>query len=130
MYIYICIYYVYRWVMQRLRGLGSDPRGRKRLHVIKVFIALVIVEKATFIVNNLPQMIEVALRVRLFGGKRADAMDGLEDQSAGQSQSELANIKESKEAASELLDLLEKKVGSATLLGKYAEVQRRLQVNL
>ena len=25
-----------RWVMQRLRGLGSDPRGRKRLHVLRV----------------------------------------------------------------------------------------------
>jgi hypothetical protein len=25
-----------RWVMQRLKGLGSDPRGRKRLHVIRV----------------------------------------------------------------------------------------------
>ena len=25
-----------RWVMQRLRGLGSDPRGSKRFHVIKV----------------------------------------------------------------------------------------------
>ena len=24
------------WVMQRLRGLGSDPRGRKRLHVLRV----------------------------------------------------------------------------------------------
>ena len=24
------------WVMQRLRGLGSDPRGRRRLHVIRV----------------------------------------------------------------------------------------------
>lgn len=25
-----------RWVMQRLKGLGSDPRGHKRLHVIRV----------------------------------------------------------------------------------------------
>jgi hypothetical protein len=29
-----------RWVMQRLKGLGSDPRGRKRLHVIRVSDAL------------------------------------------------------------------------------------------
>ena len=27
-----------RWVMQRLRGLGSDPRGSKRFHVIKVHL--------------------------------------------------------------------------------------------
>ena len=31
-----------RWVMQRLKGLGSDPRGRKRLHVIRVSDALAI----------------------------------------------------------------------------------------
>lgn len=38
-------------------------------------------------------------------------------------------IKESKVAATELLDNLEKKVGSSALIGHYADIQRKLQAS-
>ena len=67
-------------------------------------------------------MMEVALRVRLYGGT-AETQDG------AVSQSEAAVLKESKAAATELLDILEQRVGSSALLGKYADIQRRLQAS-
>ena len=67
----------------------------------------------------MPALIEVALRARLFGGNRVDEEI--------RSQHEEEAVKESKIAATELLDLLEKKIGSSALLGQYAEIQRRLQ---
>jgi hypothetical protein len=78
-------------------------------------------EKKDFIMAHLEQMVEVALRVRLFGG--ADGPIGELNVSEAQDES----IKESKQAATLLLDNLEKKVGSASLIGQYAETQRRLQ---
>ena len=86
---------------------------------LQVFIALVTIEKKSFLLSHLPALIEVALRARLFGGNRIDEEI--------KSQHEEEAIKESKVAATELLDLLEKKVGSSALLGHYAEIQRRLQ---
>ena len=84
-----------------------------------MFIALVAVEKKAFLLAHLPELIEVALRARLFGGNRTD------DATVPQHEEEA--IKETKVAATELLDLLEKKVGSASLIGQYADIQRRLQ---
>lgn len=66
---------------------------------------------------------EVALRVRLHGGTASEGGDNVI------SQSEEATVKESKAAATELLEALEKKVGSGALLGNYAEIQRRLQAS-
>ena len=87
-----------------------------------MFIALVAIEKKQFLLTHLPQMIEVALRARLFGGNRT------EDQSqSSSSQQEEEAVRETKIAATELLDSLEKKVGSSSLIGHYADIQRRLQ---
>lgn len=88
----------------------------------QVFIALAAVESKPFLLLHLPQLMEVALRVRLYGGT-AESQDG------AVSQSEAAVLKESKAAATELLDILEQRVGSSALLGKYAEIQRRLQAS-
>jgi hypothetical protein len=87
-----------------------------------VFIALVGGEKKGFLMAHLPQMMEVALRVRLHGGVAESSENVI-------SQSDEASVKESKAAATELLEALEKKVGSTALLGKYAEIQRRLQAS-
>ena len=89
-----------------------------------MFIALVAIEKKLFLLTHLPQMIEVALRARLFGGNRTD--DQSQSQSSSSQQEEEA-VRETKVAATELLDSLEKKVGSSSLIGHYADIQRRLQ---
>jgi hypothetical protein len=41
-----------RWVMQRLKGLGSDPRGRKRLHVIRVSTYILIRQSHVILVRH------------------------------------------------------------------------------
>lgn len=87
---------------------------------LQVFIALIAVEKKPFLLAHLPQLIEVALRARLFGGDRMDDERTQHEEDA---------IKESKVAATELLDNLEKKVGSSALIGHYADIQRKLQAS-
>ena len=79
-------------------------------------------EKKAFLMSHLPQIMEVALRVRLHGGAAESSENVI-------SQGDEASVKESKAAATELLEALEKKVGSAALLGKYAEIQRKLQAS-
>ena len=71
-------------------------------------------------------MMEVALRVRLHGGIHSDGVQGMD---GSVSQSEEASIKESKAAATELLEALEAKVGSSAVLGRYADIQRMLQAS-
>lgn len=71
-------------------------------------------------------MMEVALRVRLHGGIHSDGVQGMD---GSVSQSEEASIKESKAAATELLEALEAKVGSSAVLGRFADIQRMLQAS-
>ena len=79
-------------------------------------------------------MMEVALRVRLHGGINSEGMHGTgTGMGMGMegvlSQSDEASIKESKAAATELLEVLEAKVGSSAVLGRYADIQRMLQAS-
>jgi hypothetical protein len=90
------------WVMQRLKGLGADSRGRRRYHVIKVFSALVAAEEVDFVRQHLQQIVEVGVRVRMAGGAAAASSDVLPGATLPGTGEE-ASSKESKEAANELL---------------------------
>jgi hypothetical protein len=94
--------------------------------LLQVFLALTAVEKKPFLLAHISQMMEVALRVRLHGGIHSEGVQGMD---GSVSQSEEASIKESKAAASELLEALEAKVGSSAVLGRYADIQRMLQAS-
>ena len=77
-------------------------------------------------------MMEVALRVRLHGGINSEGMHGTGTGMGMEgvlSLSDEASIKESKAAATELLEVLEAKVGSSAVLGRYADIQRMLQAS-
>lgn len=91
-----------------------------------MFLALTAVEKKPFLLAHISQMMEVALRVRLHGGIHSEGVQGMD---GSVSQSEEASIKESKAAATELLEALEAKVGSSAVLGRYADIQRMLQAS-
>ena len=91
-----------------------------------MFLALAAVEKKPFLLAHISQMMEVALRVRLHGGIHSEGVQGME---GVVSQSEEASIRESKAAATELLEVLEAKVGSSAVLGRYADIQRMLQAS-
>ena len=99
-----------------------------------MFLALAAVEKKPFLLAHISQMMEVALRVRLHGGINSEGMHGTgTGMGMGMegvlSQSDEASIKESKAAATELLEVLEAKVGSSAVLGRYADIQRMLQAS-
>ena len=110
------------WVVQRLRGIGADSRGHRRLHVIKIFTDLIrIEEEESLMSSHLHQLIEVCVRSRL---SRADqtASEDVEQSSAN-----MKILKDTKEAAGELLEVIEKRFGSSTFIGIYGEVQRRVE---
>eukprot|EP01041_Mallomonas_annulata_P001346 gene1346-2596_t len=100
------------WVMQRLRGLAVDRRGRRRLYVLKVFTALVGIETEEFVKNHLKQFIEACLRAYNMSHGPDEELE-----------------KETKETANSLLDLIEKKVGASAYLGAFREVQQYLKKN-
>jgi hypothetical protein len=113
------------WMMQRLRGMGADPRGRKRLHVLRVFAALVVAETdLTFLTRFLEPLVEVAMRARMFKGT-AEGLGSSEE--APVTAADDATLRDGKQAAGDLLEALEKKLGASAVIGVYAEVQRRLQ---
>lgn len=101
------------WAMQRLRGLGLDSRGNRRLFVIRVFrllLATITKHEEQLVREHLAQMIEVAMRAHL-------TISG----------PDLVALKALKELAGSLMDELEAKVGSSVYIGVFSEVQRRLQ---
>jgi hypothetical protein len=53
------------WIIQRLRGLGSDIRGKRRLHVLKIFSLLVSIESEEYIQKYILSIIEVAIRAQM-----------------------------------------------------------------
>jgi hypothetical protein len=75
-------------------------------------MALIRVETVEFVELHLRQVVEVGVRVRL--------------QETGPHQAEL---EQDKETASDLLDLLEKHVGSPLFIATFADVQKKLQTN-
>lgn len=128
------------WVMQRLRGIGADSRGNKRIHVMKViyclkrilqkkctykiflcnskvFLALVQAESADFVTVYIEQIIEVAVRAVL-------AVDTVPAAAADAAQSAVLTAKE---LSAELLERLEQTVGSDVFMGAYSLVQQRVQ---
>ena len=110
------------WVIQRLRGIGADSRGYRRFNVIKIFAELVTVEEnAEVLSSHLEQLIEVCIRSRISRADRA-VNEEIELTSAT-----LQNQKDTKEAASELLEAIERRVGSSTFIGIYGDVQRRIE---
>jgi U3 small nucleolar RNA-associated protein 20 len=107
------------WVIQRLRGIGADSRGYRRFNVIKVFAALVTVEENESMLSpHLEQLIEVCIRSRISRAVNEET----EMTSAA-----IQNQKDTKEAAGELLEAIEQRVGSSTFIGIYGEVQRRIE---
>jgi len=100
------------WIIQRLRGLGADIRGKRRLHVIKIFSSLVSIESEEYVQKYVTSIIEVAIRAQMI-------MSG----------PDMELIERCKEASQELLTLIENKIGSSLYLGAYSDVQRRLQTN-
>eukprot|EP00607_Mallomonas_marina_P003659 CAMPEP_0182426668 /NCGR_PEP_ID=MMETSP1167-20130531/13187_1 /TAXON_ID=2988 /ORGANISM="Mallomonas Sp, Strain CCMP3275" /LENGTH=257 /DNA_ID=CAMNT_0024608277 /DNA_START=1068 /DNA_END=1841 /DNA_ORIENTATION=+ len=100
------------WVMQRLKGLAVDRRGRRRLYVLKVFIALVTMESVDFAKNHLHQIIGASLRAHNMSHGPDEAIEN-----------------ETKEAANELLALIEKTVGPMLYLGAFREVQTHMKQN-
>ena len=48
-----------RWVLQRLRGLGVDPRGQRRFFVLEIFELLVAQEGTGFVRAYIRHFIEV-----------------------------------------------------------------------
>jgi hypothetical protein len=98
------------WVIQRLRGLGIDPRARRRVHVMKVFTSLVSSETSEFISTYAKQIIEIPIRATL-------TVTGPDE----------ALLKECKDAGTELLELIEKKIGSSLFIGVFGEVQTHIQ---
>jgi len=100
------------WIIQRLRGLGADIRGKRRLHVIKIFSSLVSIESEEYVQKYVTSIIEVAIRAQMI-------MSG----------PDMELIETCKEASTELLNLIENKIGSSSYLGAYSDVQRRLQTN-
>jgi U3 small nucleolar RNA-associated protein 20 len=98
------------WLMQRLRGIGADSRGFRRLNVLKILEAIIKSCPTEFIMLHIKQLMEVALRARL--------TKGLPDEQIN---------KDAKQAALELLDSLEKKIGSSTYIGLYGEIQQKIE---
>jgi len=101
------------WVMQRLRGIAADSRGNRRLHVLKVLLALVQAESSAFTSQYLDTIVEVAVRATIAVNTTPD--DPLSPVLLGQQQ------------AAELLQVLEASVGSSRFIGAYSAVQRRVQ---
>jgi hypothetical protein len=101
---------VLQWVMQRLRGLGMDPRGRRRVHVLKLYTSLVVSEAVEFSSAHSGQLLEVAIRARM-------TITGPEEK----------ELKQLKELSDELLEQLEQKLGSAAFIGLYSDIQRRVE---
>eukprot|EP01034_Spumella_vulgaris_P023353 gene23353-29566_t len=101
------------WVMQRLRGIGADSRGNKRVHVMKVFLLLVQVESVEFITGFVHQIIEVSVRASL----AAERLGSDEE----------AAMKATKAMSSELLSAIEEKVGAAVFIGAFGVIQRNIQ---
>jgi U3 small nucleolar RNA-associated protein 20 len=107
------------WVIQRLRGIGADSRGYRRFNVIKIFAALVNVEESSDLLgSHLEQLIEVCIRSRVSraGNEETEVTSAT-----------LQNQKDTKEAAGELLEAIEQRVGSSVFIGIYGEVQRRVE---
>jgi U3 small nucleolar RNA-associated protein 20 len=97
------------WVMQRLRNIGSDKRGLRRFYAIRVFQAVINAEDERFANDHLKHLVEICVRNEMtFTGPNAD------------------ELKQVKDASSELASLLEKKVGSVKFVGAYSEIQRHL----
>jgi len=110
------------WVIQRLRGIGADSRGWRRYNVIKIFAALVKVESsADLLSSHLEQLIEVCIRSRI------SRVINEETEASSVTASAIQNEKDTKEAAGELLEAIEHRVGSSTFIGIYGEVQRRIE---
>jgi len=101
------------WVMHRLRGIGSDSRGNRRLHVIKVFLHLVRIESVEFIILYMEQIIDIAIRALLTVNTTPDDTKCM--------------IEMTKEHATNLLQLLEASVGSSVFIGHYSLIQRRIE---
>ena len=118
-------------MLQRLRGMGADPRGRKRYHVLRVFASLVAAEPdAAVLTRYLEPFVEVALRARMHnkvadGPLGADTVAAAAAAAAGMGGPD-ATARACKQVAGDLLEALEKKLGASAVIGVYAEVQRRL----
>lgn len=98
------------WVMERLRNIGTDTRGLRRLYTVNVFKKLIDIENNEFIRSHIRQILLVAIRIDMT--------------QTGPNELHLRMIKE---GAMELLSILEKKLGSSEFIGFYTEVQRDLQ---
>lgn len=101
-----------QWVMRRLQGLGTDNRGKRRLHVLTILNHVVSVATSDFVATYARNIIEVPIRAQL-------AINGPDEQV----------FNESKEQSSLLLSSLEKKIGSSSYMGLYSEVSKTLSTS-
>lgn len=110
------------WIIQRLRGIGADSRGHRRIHVMKVFLMLIEVEKSEdrktgsgdLIHTYIHQIIDVAVRSSL-AAERANSGESEE------------SLRETKEVSALLLNALEVAVGSSVFIGAFGTVQSNIQ---
>jgi len=99
-----------RWIMARLKGLGMDPRGHRRLHVLKIFNTLIVKEDTNFIAAHSGQLLELSIRTRLTVTAPNEA-----------------DLKVLQGIAATLFELLEEKLGSSVFIGLYADMQKRIE---
>ena len=97
------------WVMRRLRTIGLDIRGKRRLFVLDIFLALVPIESSELITYCLPNILTLALTIK----GTLTAPD-----------STLLQILHEK--AEELMKLVEKKVDAPVFVENVTIVQQQL----
>merc|ERR1712146_651109 len=52
------------WIIRRLKTIGMDIRGKRRLYVLEIFIALVAVERSELITFCLPTILTIVLTIK------------------------------------------------------------------
>lgn len=99
-----------RWTMSRLKGLGMDPRGHRRLHVLNIFNTLITKEDTKFVTAHAGQLLELSIRTRLTVSAPNEA-----------------DLKVLQGIAAALFELLEEKLGSSVFIGLYADMQKHIE---
>jgi hypothetical protein len=120
------------WVMNRLRAIGADSRGTRRIRILQLFLQLIQVQSMEFIHQFLPKLMEIPIRVLITHSKQPNATEILTFSESLLNQ--LENIHSQEEIlelqyllSMKVLNLLESKVSTELYFDYYTKIQSFLQ---